>query len=146
MAAGPSLLDMASNMAFFLGLVAWYTQLEEAPENSLPFSSAKQNFYEAARLGLGAHVDWLDGKRWELRRLILDGLLPLAQHGLERLAVSRAEIDRYLGVIEARASNGQTGAAWQCAYVERYGADFGALIRAYRERCSSGEPVHAWAL
>ncbi len=146
MAAGPSLLDMAANMAFFLGLVAWHAQCDSAPEQTLPFSSAKQNFYEAARLGLSARIDWLDGNRWELRRLVLDALLPLAQRGLEQLGVRRADIDRYLGVIEARASSGQTGSAWQCAFVDRYGADFAALVRAYRERSSDGEPVHGWGL
>ncbi len=146
MAAGPSLLDMAANMAFFLGLVAWYAQCDAAPERSLPFSSAKQNFYEAARLGLSARIDWLDGNRWELRRLVLEALLPLAQSGLERLGVQRADIDRYLAVIEARASSGQTGSAWQCAFVDRYGADFAALVRAYRERSAAGAPVHRWRL
>jgi gamma-glutamyl:cysteine ligase YbdK (ATP-grasp superfamily) len=144
MAAGPTILDMASNMAFFLGLVAWYAQLDAPPERELPFSSAKQNFYEAARLGLAARVDWLDGNRWELRRLVLEALLPLARRGLEQLGVQGAEIERYLGVIEARASKGQTGAAWQCAFVDRHGADFGALVRAYRERSASGAPVHNW--
>jgi hypothetical protein len=146
MAAGPSLIDSVANMAFFLGLVSWYAQLETAPERDLPFSSAKQNFYEAARLGLGARIDWLDGNRWELRRLILEALLPLARGGLERLKVQRADIDRTLAVIEARAASGQTGSAWQCAFVDRYGADFAALVRAYRERSASGEPVHAWSL
>ena len=146
MAAGPSLIDMAANMAFYLGLVEWYAQLDEAPEQTLPFSSAKQNFYEAARLGLSGRIDWLDGKRWSLRRLILDALLPLAQRGLEMLGVRRAEIDRTLGVIEARAAHGQTGSAWQCAFIERYGSDFGALVRAYRACSDSGEPVHRWSL
>jgi gamma-glutamyl:cysteine ligase YbdK (ATP-grasp superfamily) len=146
MAAGPTLVDVTANMAFFVGLVAWYLNAEPAPEQQLPFSCAKQNFYEAARLGLSAHVDWLDGKRWDLRRLVLEALLPLAQNGLEQLGVRRGEIDRYIGIIEARASSAQTGAAWQCAFVERHGADFGALVRAYRERSSAGAPVHSWSL
>ena len=146
MAAGPTLVDVTANMAFFVGLVAWYLNAEPAPEQQLPFSCAKQNFYAAARLGLSAHVDWLDGKRWDLRRLVLEALLPLAQNGLEQLGVRRGEIDRYIGIIEARASSAQTGAAWQCAFVERHGADFGALVRAYRERSSAGAPVHSWSL
>ncbi|MGW8271176.1 MAG: hypothetical protein ACWGNS_12035 [Burkholderiales bacterium] len=146
MSAGPSLVDVVANMAFFVGLLAWFMHAEPAPEQQLPFSSAKTNFYEAARLGLNARVDWLDGKRWELRRLVLDVLLPLAQSGLERLGVRAAETDRYLNIVEARAASGQTGAVWQCAFVDRHGADFGALVRAYRERCSAGAPVHAWSL
>jgi len=146
MSAGPALVDVVANMAFFLGLLAWNMQAEPAPEQQLPFSTAKQNFYEAARLGLNARVDWLDGKRWELRRLVLEALLPLAQVGLQGLGVRAAEVDRYLGIIEARASSAQTGAAWQCAFVDRHGADFGALVRAYRERCREGAPVHAWSL
>ena len=146
MSAGPSLVDVVANMAFFVGLLAWIMHVEPAPEQQLPFSSAKTNFYEAARLGLNARVDWLDGKRWELRRLVLDVLLPLAQSGLERLGVRAAEVDRYLEIVEARAASGQTGTVWQCAFVDRHGADFGALVRAYQERCSAGTPVHAWSL
>ncbi len=146
MPAGPTIVDMAANMAFFYGLVESLARADEAPEQALPFSAAKQNFYEAARLGLATSVDWIDGQRWSLERLLRGELIPRARAGLEALAVDAAEIDRYLGIVEARVASGQTGAAWQRAFLERHGRDLGALVRAYRERSHAGAPVHTWDL
>lgn len=142
--AGPTIVDMAANMAFYYGLAESLARAPQAPELALPFSAAKQNFYEAARLGLAASVDWIDGHRWALARLLLGKLIASARAGLEALAVDGAEIERYLGIIEARAASGQTGAAWQRGFLERYGADLGALVRVYRELSHAGAPVHTW--
>jgi hypothetical protein len=144
--AGPTIADMAANMAFFYGLAESLAREPEPPEQALPFAAAKHNFYEAARLGLAASVDWIDGRRWALARLLLGELIPRARAGLGALAVDAAEINRYLGIIEARVASGQTGAAWQRAFLERHGTDFGALVRVYRELSHAGAPVHTWDL
>jgi hypothetical protein len=142
--AGPTLIDMAANMAFFFGLAEWLVMEPHAPELRLPHSAAKQNFYQAARLGLAAAVDWYDGERWNLARLVQNVLLEQARKGLESLRIDRGDIDRYLGVIEARAASGATGAAWQRGFVEKHGRDLHALTRAYRDLSDAGEPVHRW--
>ncbi|NJN40800.1 MAG: glutamate--cysteine ligase [Gammaproteobacteria bacterium] len=142
--AGPTLIDMAANMAFFFGLAEWLAMEPHAPELRLPHSAAKQNFYEAARLGLAARIDWYDGERWNVARLVQKVLLEQARKGLEALHVDRADIDRYLGVIEARAASEATGAAWQRGFLEKYGRDLRALTRAYRDLSNAGEPVHRW--
>ena len=142
--AGPTIADMAANMAFFHGLVESLARAPRPPEQALPFSAAKQNFYEAARLGLAASVDWIDGQRWSLARLLPGELLAHARAGLEALGVDAAQIDRYLGIVEARAASGQSGAAWQRGFLERHGADLGALVRVYRELSHAGAPVHTW--
>jgi hypothetical protein len=71
-------------------------------------------------------------------------LLEQARKGLESLRIDRGDIDRYLGVIEARAASGATGAAWQRGFVEKHGRDLHALTRAYRDLSDAGEPVHRW--
>lgn len=146
MSAGPTVIDMAANMALFYGLAEWLATEPHAPELRMPFAVAKQNFYEAARRGLAAHVDWYDGTRRTLARLFGEVLLDQAAKGLEALKVDRGDVDRYLGVIERRVAGAQTGAAWQRAFVERHGRDLAALTRAYRERSRAGAPVHAWDL
>jgi gamma-glutamyl:cysteine ligase YbdK (ATP-grasp superfamily) len=144
MPAGPTLIDMAANMALFFGLAEWLVMEPHAAELRLPFAAAKQNFYEAARLGLAAHVDWYDGTRRTIGRLCQETLLDQARRGLEALKVDRGDIDRYLGVIAGRVASGITGAAWQRGFVERHGRDLAALTRAYRERSRAGAPVHQW--
>jgi len=49
-------------------------------------------------------------------------------------------------VIEGRMDTGQTGTAWQRAWVARHGRDMAALTAAYLERQDAGRPVHAWDL
>jgi hypothetical protein len=142
--AGPTLLDMAANMAFFFGLAEWLAMEPHAPEHRLPFHVAKQNFYEAARRGVAAHVDGYDHGRWNVARLVQKVLLEQARKGLEVLRVDRGDIDRYLGTIEARVASGATGAAWQRSFVAKHGRDLASLTRTYRELSAAGEPVHRW--
>jgi hypothetical protein len=141
--SGPTVLDSIANSAFFFGLVHSLAEQDEAPEQQLNFAAARDNFYQAARLGLAAPVDWIDGRHGRMRDL-LQTLLPRARDGLQRQGCNEADIALYLGVIEARLQNGQTGSAWQLGWLDRHGEDLGALVAAYREHQDSGEPVHCW--
>ncbi len=154
--AGPTIRDCIANAAFYYGLVyglgTWTTPIEAR----LPFDKARDNFYAAARFGLGARLLWTDDEgevELNARRLILDRLLPLARHGLETRNVPRTEIDEYLNVIGARVDSSQNGAAWQRRWVTRNGSgtrprrqELNALVQAYREHQYSGQPVHTWSL
>jgi len=144
MPAGPSILDQIANAAFYFGLARFLAELGQAPEADLTFATARDNFYQAARLGLDAEITWLDGQRVKLHALILDELLPMARQGLRWLGIDEAESARYLDVIQARVKGRQTGAAWQRAYIERHGRDFFRLTAAYLENQRSGAPVHEW--
>jgi hypothetical protein len=72
--------------------------------------------------------------------------LPLARRGLQQLEIDAQDIDRYLGVIEGRVRNGQTGSVWQRAYVAQHGNDMAAMTQAYRLNQDSKLPVHEWGL
>jgi len=142
--AGPSVVDAVANAAFFYGLCQALSRRSEAPETLLPFAIARDNFHAAARLGLDAHLVWLDGSKHQAQTLLLRNLLPLAAQGLEALGVERRDSEHYLGIIESRVKNACNGAAWQRAFVARHGPDMRALLRAYLERQHGGAPVHEW--
>ena len=144
--AGPSIVDSIANAAFYYGLVSFYSHCEIAPEVQLPFEKARDNFYHAAQYGLDASLIWTDGKKYSIRHVLLDRLLPLAYQGLSRLTIDDTDAKKYLGIIESRVKNHCNGAAWQRAFVAKHGADMHALIEAYVERQNSGEPVHEWGL
>lgn len=141
---GPTLIDAIANAAFFFGLMQSLGESTTLSAPLLPFSVARDNFYAAARDGLDAQVSWVPDQKNRLQPLILTELLPMARSGLEQLALDAADIERFLSVIQARVETGQTGAAWQRAYVARYGADWRGLTLAYREQQDSGAPVHTW--
>jgi hypothetical protein len=134
------------NAALFFGLIQMLIEADEPAEAHIPFAIARDNFYAVARHGLDAHVTWHDGEKGTMRALLRQKLLPLARTGLQRLEIDAADIDRYLGVIEERMQNGQTGSAWQRGWVARHGRDLPAMTAAYLERQDSGRPVHEWGL
>jgi gamma-glutamyl:cysteine ligase YbdK (ATP-grasp superfamily) len=142
--AGPTITDCIANAAFYYGLVRYLVSLPDPVEEDIDFPTARENFYAAARHGIDAEIVWRDGRRVPIRRLILDHLLPEARTALGLWNIPRAEIDRYLDVIEARAETGQTGAAWQRRWVATHGADMAALTLAYHESQQTDEPVHTW--
>lgn len=144
MSAGPTLIDMAANMALYYGLVESLSRQPTPPESLLPFGLVRDNFYTAACLGLDAEITWLDCRRWPLRNLLQEILLPLADAGLARLGVDECDAESWLSVMEQRVATGQTGAVWQRRFVDRHSADFALLTREYRVRQQSGQPVHEW--
>ncbi len=141
---GPSTVDAVANAALFYGLVEALAGRLVPPERDLTFARARDNFYAAARGGLRANVEWLDGRRGSVQALLLETLLPAARRGLLRLELDAADVDQYLGVIEARVRGARNGAAWQRAWIAAHGRDFAGLTAAYLEHQETGEPVHTW--
>jgi gamma-glutamyl:cysteine ligase YbdK (ATP-grasp superfamily) len=144
--SGPSVSDCIANAGFFYGLVKALVELPEPPEQRLDFAIARRNFYEAARHGLRAEIRWFDDVTLPIHRLLCDELVPLAREGLTALNVDAADIDTFIGIIEARLTTGQNGAAWQRQWVARHGHDMNQLTKAYMARQETDSPVHTWDL
>lgn len=142
--AGPTIEDAMANAAFYYGLTYALCESADAPEQTLPFATARDNFYACAQQGLDAHIVWLDGQKHPAQSLLLKVLLPMARAGLESLGISDADNAHYLDVIEARVKTGLNGAAWQRAFVASHGHDMSQLLAAYLERQHTGIPVHEW--
>ncbi len=147
MAAGPTVIDMTAQMALFYGMMIDLLNMPRFDvRERLPFIAAWNNFYDAARSGLKAHVSWLDGKKWPLQKLIVQEIVPAARRGLESLQCDASDIDRWLAIITERAETGRTGAQWQTKFYQQSGGDTRMLVNEYRARQQSGEPVHQWSL
>lgn len=144
--AGNSANDVVANTAFFVGLMLALLKAETPVEQQLPFATARENFYNAARLGIEAQVDWPQGTPGRLGDLVLDRLLPLAEDGLSSIGLPQDEAERWLSIVAERVHSGRTGSAWQVAWVNKYGRDWPGLVRAYAEQQDVGRPVHQWEL
>lgn len=148
--AGPTVVDEVANAALFYGLMVGLDDLSAEIPSRLAFDAAKGNFVRAARESLGAQLDWLDRRQVGVRQLLLEELIPIARRGLASISTPEPEIDRYLGIIEARVESGRTGAHWlleaAASLHSKYAPDGqGArLAAALVERQASGEPVHSW--
>ncbi len=145
-AAGTSALDVVADTAFFVGLMMRLMNEDIASEQVLPFEVARANFYAAAKDGLAATVRWRSGHSGSLAGLISGQLLSEARLGLESIGLERAEAAYWIGIIRQRVETGQTGAAWQRAWVDRHGPDWPGLVLAYAEQQARGRPVHEWTI
>src|SRR5690242_17175285 len=110
--SGPTVIDEIANAAFFAGLMLSLPHEYGDISKRMEFDDAKANFFTAARYGLNAQFNWIDGRSYAASSLILDHLLPLARHGLESAGVDSSDTDKYLGLIDERVRTRQTGAQW----------------------------------
>lgn len=149
--AGPTVIDMMANAAFYYGLIRALATSDRPVWSLLSFSAAADNFRRCARRGIAAEVYWPGFGELSVDELVLRHLLPLANQGLVDWGVSQAVRDRYLTVIEQRCLRRRNGASWQIdtvASLEASGLDREAaihrMLELYIEAMHSNEPVHSW--
>src|SRR5690349_9270282 len=150
--AGPTVLDLLANAAFYFGLVRSLAEADRPVWTQLTFGQAEENFHAAAHDGLQAAMYW--PRLGELRAtdLVLERLLPWAHDGLDGFGVDPGLRDRLLGVVEQRCLTGRNGASWQTdmvTWLEReHHLDRPTALREmlhrYAELSPTNEPVHTW--
>ena len=149
--AGPTIVDILANAAFFYGAQRALATQERPLWTQMSFQAAEENLYSGARHGMGAQLYW-PGIGWvPPDELVLRRLLPMAHDGLRELGVADAARERYLGIIEQRCVARRTGSSWQretVAQLEQRGADREAalvgMLRRYIDLMHAGNPVHTW--
>jgi hypothetical protein len=150
--AGPTVVDILANAAFYYGLVRVLVEAERPVWSQMSFAAAEENFHAGARDGMDARVYWPGAGHAPVNELVLRRLLPLAHEGLERYGIDAHDRDRLLGIVEQRCVTERNGAAWQAAAFhrlyerhDRAGALREMTVR-YREHMHENVPVHEWPL
>jgi CBS domain-containing protein len=151
--AGPTIVDELANAAFWLGLMKGMPTEYSDIAQKMDFDTARRNFRCAARQGLGANFYW-PGTDKQIRsdELIIKELLPIAREGLNKANIDKKDIDRLLGIIEARTETGKTGSQWILDAFEKLGKQGGkdealvALTSGMSRRQQEGDPIHTWDL
>ena len=149
--AGPTVVDILANAAFYYGLLRVLTDEERPVWSQMSFVAAEENFHAGAREGIDARVYWPGLGEVPAGELVVRRLLPMAREGLARWGVAAGDADRLLGIIERRCVTLRNGAAWQSEVFHRLydkGLDrveaLREMTRRYREHMHSNEPVHDW--
>lgn len=150
--SGPTTIDEVANAAFWLGCMEGMADEIKDIKEHLSFDDVSDNFLKAAKFGIDTNFTWFNDKKYSACDLILKELLPLSRKGLEKHKVAKADIDKYLGIIEARAKMHTNGARWQlraythfCKTLTKDEA-LTALTKTIIENQEKGIPVHEWAL
>src|SRR4051794_39210441 len=150
--AGPTVVDILANAAFYYGLVRMLVQEDRPLWSQMSFSAAEENFHAGARDGIDARVYWPGLGDVPVSELVLRRLLPIAHRGLDLWGVDPSDRDRLLGIVERRCVQQVNGAAWQAATFHRLYDDrkldrmeaLREMTVRYRELMHSNAPVHEW--
>jgi gamma-glutamyl:cysteine ligase YbdK (ATP-grasp superfamily) len=151
--AGPTVVDAVANTALYYGLLNGLASQKPGLWDAMSFEAARDNFFAAARLGLGAKLYWPKvGREVPAGELLVKHLVPIAREGLADWGVDTEDIERYLGIIEDRVLAGQNGATWQIATWHKLIEDDDydrpeaarELVRRYLRLSDNGDPVHTW--
>jgi gamma-glutamyl:cysteine ligase YbdK (ATP-grasp superfamily) len=151
--AGPTVIDILANGAFYYGLLRVLAEEDRPIWTRLSFAAAEDNFYAGARHGIDAKIYWPGLGEVPATELVLRRLLPMAHEGLDRWGVSADVRDRLLGIIEQRCIKHTNGAQWQADALHRIERENRSLDRRdalremlgrYLEHMHSNEPVHTW--
>ncbi|TDE13505.1 glutamate--cysteine ligase [Jiangella asiatica] len=150
--AGPTVVDILANGAFFYGLVRALSDEDRPVWTQMSFSAAEENFHACARDGIAAHVYWPGLGQVPVAELVLRRLLPLAHEGLRRWDVDTEERERLLGIIEQRCATGITGAGWQVrAFHDLFDTSsvsrdeaLRRMLGQYCDHMHANQPVHTW--
>ena len=146
--SGPSVLDEMANFAFWVGLMKGRPKSFDDMPSQMDFKSAKTNFIKAARTGKETLFSW-GGEVYSSQKLVLNKLLPIAYEGLYKCGIDAADVERLLGIIEAR-TKGRTGEQWQVANIrklkKRYKTNKGLILLTKHmvENQSKDLPIHHW--
>jgi gamma-glutamyl:cysteine ligase YbdK (ATP-grasp superfamily) len=149
--AGPTVVDILANGAFYFGALRALADLERPLWSRMVFGAAEENFMTAARRGIDAEIYWPGFSDVPVRELVLEHLLPLAQEGLDAWDVDPEVSARLLGIIEGRCTTGVNGSTWQVAAVRtleesglRRWESLRRMTLEYVDRMHTNEPVHTW--
>jgi hypothetical protein len=135
--AGPSIVDVLADAAFYYGLVRSLALADRPLWTQMTFDAAEENLHSAARDGIESRLYWPEVGWIGPRELVLRRLLPLAAEGLDGFGVDPVARDRYLGVIEQRCLTGRNGAVWQ----RRPSPPASAPAPRGRRRCTGCSPT-----
>ena len=148
--AGPTVVDEMANTAFWLGVMRGMPEKYANVSEIMDFDDAKRNFFRAARMGVGTQFKWIGGKKVAANDLILNEMIPIAREGLEKANIQDKDINRYLGIIEARVREERTGAHWLIETYESLKKERGkdeaivCVTAGSYNRQETGSPVHEW--
>jgi len=150
--SGPTVIDEIANTAFFVGMMAGMSDKYDDIREQITFQDVKANFMAAARAGIRAQMNWFGDTHMPARELILNELLPLAEHGLKKYGVDQQDIDKYLGVLRERVATRRNGARWALESLndmnERGTEDqrMRCLVSSMVEQQTTGRPISDWEL
>jgi len=149
--SGPSVIDEMANFAFWIGLMKGRPKKFDDIASQMDFKAVKTNFIKAARTGKETIFQW-NGDYPSAKKLVLNEFLPMAYEGLAKMNIDKTDVERLLGVIEARTKGkGASGDQWQVRNLRNLHKVFKTneslqlLTKAMCKNQGDSLPIHEWS-
>ena len=148
--AGPTPVDSTANAALWLGAMIGMSLHYTDITKKMSFDDARDNFLKSAKFGIDSTFNWFNDKKIPAPELLLKELIPLAIEGLKHRNVDKADIKKYMGIIEARTKAHKTGARWALRSFTALKKEVtndeavSALTAAIIKNQKLNMPVHTW--
>jgi CBS domain-containing protein len=149
-ASGPTVVDEIANAAFWLGAMIGMKEEYVDITKQLSYEDIRDNFDKACKFGIDSKFNWVKDSKISSNDLIQEELLPLARQGLTKRGIDKADIDKYLGIIEGRAKKNTNGARWMLRTYTRLKQQTTAdeaitvMTAAMVKNQNLSKPVHTW--
>ena len=150
--SGPTVVDEVANACFWLGLMVGMGNAVPDMRKKMQFVDTRDNFLKAARFGIDTKFTWWNDKKISAVDLLTKELLPVAREGLMSRNIDTEDMDKYLNIIEERATSHMTGARW----LLRAYTDFSdktttdealtALTSCMIVNQQANKPIHTWEM
>ncbi len=150
--AGPTVVDEIANAAFWLGCMVGMGAMYDDITEQISYEDVRDNFVKSAQFGIDTKFTWFKDQKVTAVDLIINELLPIARKGLALHGVNQEDIDKYMGIIEARANSHMTGARWMLRAFTKLKAESSAdeaitvMTAAMYKNQTLGKPVHTWEM
>ena len=150
--SGPTVLDEAANAALWLGTMIQMHHDVGDIRHHMSFEDVYDNFSKAAKFGIDSKFTWMNDQKITVAELALNELIPRARQGLEMRNIDKADISRYMDIIEARAREHMNGARWALRSYTKLKKEttedeaLTVLTNAMSMNAKQGLPVHTWKI
>lgn len=150
--SGPTVLDATANAAFWLGAMVGMAHEHKDIREQISWEDVRDNFAKSAQVGIDSTFTWFKDKKISVCDLVQKELIPIARKGLEIQNVDKADIDRYMDIIGARAELHMNGARWQLRAFTKLKKQVGrdealtVMTAAIIQNQLKEMPVHTWEL
>jgi len=150
--SGPTVLDATANAAFWLGAMVGMADQYKDIREQISWEDVRDNFAKSAQVGIDSTFTWFKDKKISVCELVTKELIPMARRGLEIQNVDKADIDRYMDIIGARADLHMNGARWQLRAFTKLKKQVGrdealsVMTAAIIKNQLKEMPVHTWEL
>ncbi len=150
--SGPTVLDATANAAFWLGSMVGMAHQYKDIREQISWEDVRDNFAKSAQVGIDSTFTWFKDKKISVCDLVQKELIPIARKGLEIQNVDKADIDRYMDIIGARAELHMNGARWQLRAFTKLKKQVGrdealsVMTAAIIKNQLKEMPVHTWEL